>query len=484
MIKITRPRLSRLFVLAVPLFLVACNGPEKTPTTPPGSVGGGPLCLKDADLGTTTYFTCPKTGDEYVLAQSDVIIERVYIHPEKQLKKLDTIPGRECGDARAYVAYCHPPDYGCLHRDFIFLLNSAKFEDGAIFDVVIKKGAKVPDCIKCKGGGTPFSLDSAAILAADKTIKFKGSDFIYVMTLTIDDNHVSPSAVLLGTHPMGGETYNVYKNFLRGVSDNDDIIYLTKESSPFPSRITYHEYHRVSVPLEAPPTLILKTFRPPAKRGWWLHWVPECKPLVYLYPEKETTLTLRPKPEGFVTVTDPKVNTYKGWEGVTAYPDGRIIYRDKEYGSLYYESLINKVFIPEEGFVIKRNELKMFFEEYLPKLGLNEKEASEFKEYWLGRLTTHPYYFVRFLTPEEIEKIEPLEVSIEPDTIIRVRAYFRPLDEPVDVAAQKLGPTPQRAGFTLAEWGGLYDDPNEPFYVTPLSIAKNALKQFKDWLTK
>jgi len=49
-------------------------------------------------------------------------------------------------------------------------------------------------------------------------------------------------------------------------------------------------------------------------------------------------------------------------------------------------------------------------------------------------------------------------VSIEPDTSIRVRAYFRPLERPIDVKTQKLKDPPERTGFTLVEWGGLYKE--------------------------
>lgn len=32
---------------------------------------------------------------------------------------------------------------------------------------------------------------------------------------------------------------------------------------------------------------------------------------------------------------------------------------------------------------------------------------------------------------------------------------YRPLDAPIDVVPQELGPPPRREGFTLVEWGGL-----------------------------
>ena len=47
----------------------------------------------------------------------------------------------------------------------------------------------------------------------------------------------------------------------------------------------------------------------------------------------------------------------------------------------------------------------------------------------------------------------PLEINPKPDTIIRVLMVFKRLEEPIDIAEQKLE-TPQRTGFTAVEWGG------------------------------
>ena len=54
-----------------------------------------------------------------------------------------------------------------------------------------------------------------------------------------------------------------------------------------------------------------------------------------------------------------------------------------------------------------------------------------------------------------IDKIAPLQISPEPDTVIRVLMDVKPLEKPVLVEEQKLKQTPQRKGFTVVEWGGL-----------------------------
>ena len=86
-------------------------------------------------------------------------------------------------------------------------------------------------------------------------------------------------------------------------------------------------------------------------------------------------------------------------------------------------------------------------------LGLNYKERQEFIIYWLPRLESNNYTYIRFLNREEIEELMPLKFSKTPDTLIRVMMAFKTLDEKIDVKEQKLTPI-LRSGFTVVEWGG------------------------------
>ena len=47
----------------------------------------------------------------------------------------------------------------------------------------------------------------------------------------------------------------------------------------------------------------------------------------------------------------------------------------------------------------------------------------------------------------------PLEISPQPDSVIRVLMLYKPLDSPIAVREQTLT-TPERTGFTVVEWGG------------------------------
>ncbi|MBL7150445.1 hypothetical protein ISS86_00765 [Candidatus Microgenomates bacterium] len=186
----------------------------------------------------------------------------------------------------------------------------------------------------------------------------------------------------------------------------------------------------------------------------WTWATPECKPALYLYPEKPTRLRVVLKPAGQLTVTDPVYDPKRGWE-VVAYPDGTIRLEGEDYPYLFYEAEIEKVRTPQKGWVVKKEALEALFDETLPLLGLNQNELVEFKKYWLGALNQAPYYFVGLVDREEIERIEPIEFSEQPDTFIRVRLFFEPLEELVAVQSPDLPPTPIRQGFVAVDWGGI-----------------------------
>ena len=68
-------------------------------------------------------------------------------------------------------------------------------------------------------------------------------------------------------------------------------------------------------------------------------------------------------------------------------------------------------------------------------------------------MEANKYNYIRFATPEEIEKNMALEINPNPDTTIRVLMTFKGLENPIEVEEQELV-TPERVGFVAVEWGG------------------------------
>lgn len=176
------------------------------------------------------------------------------------------------------------------------------------------------------------------------------------------------------------------------------------------------------------------------------------KPIIYLYPTKETKVSVSLGNPQNLSHTYPK---YEGQWNVLAKPNGDLI--DIKTGrslySLYWEGINTITPNMKEGFVIEGKNTIPFLEEKLALLGLTEREANEFIIYWLPKLENNQYNFIRFQTIEEINKNMPLTVTPNPDSTIRVMMEFKALDEYIQVPEQKIV-TPKRKGFVLIEWGG------------------------------
>jgi len=177
------------------------------------------------------------------------------------------------------------------------------------------------------------------------------------------------------------------------------------------------------------------------------------KPIIYLYPEKEMEISVKLGNPEKLTCTYPKYDK-DGWT-VIAKPDGKLVdtKTSRNLYSLYWEGTGTSDYNLNEGFIVKGTDSISFLEEKLEVLGLNDYEAEEFIVYWLPKLESNEYNFIRFASMEEINEYMPLEVSGNPDSIIRILMQFKPLDEPIKVKEQKLT-TPERTGFTVVEWGG------------------------------
>ena len=225
-----------------------------------------------------------------------------------------------------------------------------------------------------------------------------------------------------------------------------------------------------TIPTVAIPAQNKSSGRDQLQLEWFLFqsngvWAVHCKPAVYLYPPKKQLVNVKVFPKGELSYTDPPYDPNRGWT-VWAEPQGKIEdLRFKTYDYLYYESKIKDEVIekPKAGWVVKFDELVDLYNKVLPKLGLNEKEKTDFIEYWLKTLPKSPYYFVGLIEKNQRDYLEALEVTPNPETSIRFSLYFEALDQPKVVKEPEIK-TPERKGFTLVDWGGMIKlHPGTPF---------------------
>lgn len=184
------------------------------------------------------------------------------------------------------------------------------------------------------------------------------------------------------------------------------------------------------------------------------YWVPEpgvaYKPVIYLYPEKETEISVKLLLDGKLTCTYPAYHT--GWQ-VTAAPDGTLTdSRGQTYNYLYWEGETYAQWNMAEGFCVKGEDTALFLEDALAKLGLNRRETNEFIVYWLPLMEKNPYNIITFQT-DAYTNAAQLQIDPAPDTLIRVFMVWKSADEFTKLPPQVLT-APERKGFTAVEWGG------------------------------
>lgn len=186
------------------------------------------------------------------------------------------------------------------------------------------------------------------------------------------------------------------------------------------------------------------------------------KPVIYLYPEEKTEVTVQVSDPELFTVTYPDYRN--GWN-VIAEKNGTLTDPDtlKTYYSLYYESELPEFSVmtsEKEGFLVAGDDVQSFLEEKLEVLGLNDREAEEMIIYWLPQMSQNDYNLVRFATREEIDEAMGLSIAPEPDSVIRVWMVWEGVSAEEaaalenELTEQELT-TPEREGFTVVEWGGI-----------------------------
>jgi len=176
----------------------------------------------------------------------------------------------------------------------------------------------------------------------------------------------------------------------------------------------------------------------------------DAKPVIYLYPEETTDVTVKLDVTGSLTAVYPAYAD--GWH-VTAAPDGTLTdENDRTYYCLYWEAESDVEYDFSQGFCVPGADTAAFLEDALAQLGLTEREANEFIIYWLPQMQENAYNRIAFQT-DVYEAHAKLSVDPAPDTLIRVFMAWQGLDAPVELPAQTLT-APARTGFTVVEWGG------------------------------
>ncbi|RHT87364.1 hypothetical protein DW724_09275 [Butyricicoccus sp. AM27-36] len=178
----------------------------------------------------------------------------------------------------------------------------------------------------------------------------------------------------------------------------------------------------------------------------------ECsaKPVIYLYPEQETTVSVSLDYAGTLTATYPDYEN--GWR-VTAEPDGTLYDENgNEYSYLFWEGENNTDYDFSTGFCVAGADTADFLREKLAEIGLTPREYNEFIVYWLPKMQDNPYNLISFQS-ERYTDTAKLDIDPEPDSVLRVFMAWKPLSKLQTIEPQTFTPF-ARDGFTVVEWGG------------------------------
>ncbi|WP_295157501.1 BspA family leucine-rich repeat surface protein, partial [uncultured Ruminococcus sp.] len=183
-------------------------------------------------------------------------------------------------------------------------------------------------------------------------------------------------------------------------------------------------------------------------------WYPVAdKPVIYLYPEKETDVHVELElTEADLSTTYPKYDN--GWD-VVAKPDGSLVNKadGTHHRYLFWDAVNCRTeFDFSKGFCVAGSDTESFLKEKLSYMGLTEEEMNEFIVYWLPRMEHNKYNLISFQSDKYTDTAK-LNITPAPDSMLRVFMTYVPLEEAVDIEQQELS-TFERSGFTVVEWGG------------------------------
>lgn len=180
-------------------------------------------------------------------------------------------------------------------------------------------------------------------------------------------------------------------------------------------------------------------------------------PVIYLYGDDGMEVNVSLDLNGHLTCTYPEYKTGEGWT-VAISPDGTLTDSEgKEYDFLFWEGEVDFDADMSQGFCVSGDQTEDLLRECAADLGLNDNETDAFVGYWLPFMENNPYNVITFQTTA-FDEAAQMNISPEPDQVVRVNMLWYASDEFVQIEPQELTginiPVEERHGFTVVEWGG------------------------------
>jgi hypothetical protein len=179
------------------------------------------------------------------------------------------------------------------------------------------------------------------------------------------------------------------------------------------------------------------------------------KPVIYVYPEKKTNVTVSVVPNGEFSAQYPV--TENGTWQMVATPDGTLFdpRTEKKYSYLFWEAENDGTLELDEtkAFCVKGDATPAFLEDVCNKYALTDRERTDFVSFWVPALMRNRYNVIQFFDASECADYAKMTVEPKPDVEIRLFMLFYGAPEPVKTGNPTLTQL-KRGRFTVVEWGG------------------------------
>jgi hypothetical protein len=173
------------------------------------------------------------------------------------------------------------------------------------------------------------------------------------------------------------------------------------------------------------------------------------KPNLYIYPEEKISLSIElvfPK-GGTVIESIPEYNNQ--WE-ITVEPSGKI---NNSFDYLFYECEIPNLTQTKVGWLIEKRNLEDFFVNNLSNSGFNQREISDFNEYWIPLLSNYDYYAIYPQYKSDLDKIVTIYFSEEPNNFYRLFYLIIGRDDNNLEIEKPVLESAVRENYFAVEWG-------------------------------
>ena len=176
------------------------------------------------------------------------------------------------------------------------------------------------------------------------------------------------------------------------------------------------------------------------------------KPNIYLYSDQDLCAHVRLAPERAITVSEPAYQPGIGWQAEIC--SGSL---NGAGDFLFYEAMVpDSVWQNEEGYIIHATDREQDMASMLGQYGFNEKECTDFIDYWDEYLSDDIDYVFYPQETDAVNEVMPLFITPTPDEVFRLWFYAGPFEtvpEPVTDPEKIV-----RDGFHVVEWGVMIQD--------------------------